>query len=809
MPAFPRLRYIALQISAALVLPSVALCEAENAKELEFFEKKIRPLFVEHCHECHGADLQESDLRLDTTEGILTGGAAGPAVVAGEPDESLIVIAMSYREDDLQMPPTGKLEAEQLADVHRWIKQGAIMPKPSGSIKPRRGTIDMEEARQFWSLQLPEKLGLPTVQTPAWPQTSIDNFILAKLEASGLSPAVATDKRKLIRRVTFDLTGLPPTPENIDDFLNDDSPAAFARVVDRLLSSKAYGERWGRHWLDVARYADSNGLDENVAHGNAWRYRDYVIAALNADKPFDEFVVEQLAGDLLKADTEQDRIENLIATGFLSLGPKVLAEGDEVKMQVDIIDEQIDTIGRAFMGLTLGCARCHDHKFDPIRTDDYYALAGIFKSTKTMESYKRIAKWNENSIATAADLRLKEETERQIADQKATIKQIVAAADVELKAQLAAGEALPKDAEKRYSDATQTKLKSLRDELSRLEASLPDLPTAMGAVDGETANTQVHIRGSHLSLGKEVPRGVPEVLAFDGQPAIGKAESGRLQLAHWLVRPEHPLTSRVIVNRVWRWYFGQGLVASTDNFGRLGAQPINQPLLDYLAAWLMENNWSLKSLHREIVLSSTYQMSVINNPEAEAVDPENRLQWRAGLRRLEAEAIRDSLLSVSGQLDLSMNGSMLHVGNREFVFNHTSKDETSYDTNRRSVYLPVIRNHLCDVFSLFDYSDASVPTGNRSTSTIAPQALFLMNSDLLERSSSAFADRLAVEFPMGGGPRVAGLYSLAFGRQPTDIETDQAIAFVESINMQAEATKYGWQALCHVMLMSSEFLHVE
>ncbi|MBC8354595.1 MAG: PSD1 domain-containing protein [Planctomycetes bacterium] len=817
MPAFPRDLACPLVSLLVLLVPLVGFAEDEDKEQLRFFETKIRPLFVEHCYECHGAELKESDLRLDTTDGILEGGASGPAVVEGEPAQSLILVALSYVDDDLQMPPSGKLDDDDIADIRRWIENGAALPKSAGEVTPRRGAIDMQRAREFWSFQPPKKADLPKVQSVAWPQAPLDHFVLAHLESKQLTPAPATDKRTLLRRMTFDLIGLPPTPAEVDAFLADRSPMAVVRVVDRMLNSTHYGERWGRHWLDVARYADSNGLDENVAHGNAWRYRDYVIGSLNADKPFDEFVVEQLAGDLLPTEEESRRNEQLVATGFLSLGPKVLAEGDEQKMEVDIIDEQIDTIGRTFMGLTLGCARCHDHKFDPIRTDDYYALAGIFKSTQTMESFKRIAKWNENSIATAHQRRQKEDFESKIAAQKTAIQQATDIANAELKKQLSDGAALPKDAESRYSQESKDKLKQLRAELTALEASLPELPTAMGVIDAAVANTQVHIRGSHLSLGKEIKRGVPEVLAFDGQPAIGEKQSGRLQLAHWLVRPEHPLTSRVIVNRMWRWHFGRGLVGSTDNFGRLGDPPVNQPLLDYLAARLVDSGWSLKELHREIVLSSTYQMSVSNNDIASAADPENHWQWRANMRRIEAEAIRDSLLSVSGLLDTEMGGSMLHVGNREFVFNHTSKDETTYDTTRRSIYLPVIRNHLFDVFSLFDYSDASVPTGDRTTSTIAPQALFLMNSDFLARSAQAFSDRLASEVPSDHHERVSRLYALAFGRPPSDTETEQAIAFVAAVGSQdatadsgeKAVTPGGWEALCHVMLVSSEFLHLQ
>lgn len=820
MLAFPHFKSILF----VLLIPAIGIGQDQNEKDLQYFEKKIRPLLAEHCYECHDKDKQESDLRLDTTEDIFTGGASGPAVVKGKPDESLILIAINYHQDDLQMPPSGKLDDDEIASVRRWIEDGAAMPQAGSSVTPRRGNIDMKTARQFWSFQPPQKNELPSVADAAWPKSSLDYFILSNLNANGLSPAAPASKRQLIRRVTFDLTGLPPTPDEITSFLNDHSQSAFPKVVDRLLNSHAYGERWGRHWLDVARYADSNGLDENIAHGNAWRYRDYVIKAFNQDKPFDQFLVEQLAGDLLEHDYEQERIDHLVATGFLSLGPKVLAEGDEAKMEVDIIDEQIDTIGRTFMGLTLGCARCHDHKFDPIRTEDYYALAGIFKSTRTMESFKRIAKWNENEIATSVQLKQRKHAEKKIADLKTAIARLVSESNKELKTQLPRDAALPKDAEQKYPVATKQELVDLRKKLTHLEASLPVLPTAMGVVESAPVNTKIHIRGSHLSLGKEVKRGVPLVIAENGQPEINGTASGRLQLAQWLVRSEHPLTSRVIVNRVWRWYFGRGLVKTTDNFGLLGDRPTNQPLLDHLAIQLVERNWSLKALHREILLSSTYQMSSVNNEDAVSVDPENRLHSRANIRRLEAEEIRDSLLAVSGLVDRRIGGSMLHVGNREFVFNHTSKDETSYETTRRSVYLPVIRNHLCDVFSLFDYSDASVPTGDRSTSTIAPQALFLMNSELLEQSSQALAQRLSKEcsdsdLQKNNEQKTTRLYQLIFGRDPVESEIEQALKFVAMINSKAiedqctedqrTVPKPGWQALCHVLLMSSEFLHVE
>lgn len=821
----------------ACFLPPPADGASENPGH-EFFETKIRPLLAEHCYHCHGPKKQESELRLDSYQAIMKGGAAGVSIVPNEPDESLLLTALKYVDDDLQMPPDKRLADEQIADVRTWIEMGAPHPDADGKTPQPNKTVDIEAGKQFWAFQPRRPVPLPEVNNPAWTQTPIDHFVLAKLTEKSLQPAPAADKRTLIRRATFDLIGLPPTADEVTAFLADESPAAFSRVVDRLLGSVRYGERWGRHWLDVVRYADSNGLDENIAHGNAWRYRDYVIAALNSDKPFDAFVTEQLAGDQLPATDVAIRNERLIATGFLSLGPKVLAEVDERKMEMDIVDEQVDTFGRAFLALTLGCARCHDHKFDPIPTKDYYALAGIFKSTKTMESFTKIARWNENSIATPDELSAKEAHDQKIAAQKATIADYVKRASATLQEKLGADAKLPKNPESQFAEATQEELKSLRARLAELQAAATELPTAMGVVDAEIADVPIHVRGSHLTLGKTAPRGVPTVLVSAQPPTIAGKRSGRLELAQWLTSAEHPLTSRVIANRIWRWHFGEGLVRSTENFGKLGSRPSHPELLDWLARRLADSGWSVKQLHRLIMLSSTYQMSSKHDPAAAAIDPENQFLWRAPVRRLEAEAIRDSLLAVAGLADFSMGGSMLHVGNRKFLFDHTSKDETSYDTRRRSVYLPVIRNHLYDGFQLFDYSDASVPNGNRSTSTVAPQALYLMNSELAADAAAALAGRLLKRTDRDDASRIVALYAITLSREPTDEEQSQAVLFLsrfenavtvseklaaglpnqcpdqaalETASSEVAFTParvQAWTSLCQVMLVSSEFIHV-
>jgi hypothetical protein len=827
---------------------------------------------------------------------------------------------------------------------HRSILGGVSTEAPFQSTAASDTSANLEASGNFWAFQpITREPPVPKVKGRFWISNPIDNFILAKLEEKQLSPAQAADGRTLIRRATFDLTGLPPTPEEIAAFLADKSTDAFAKVVDRLLASPQYGERWGRHWLDVARYADSNGLDENVAHGNAWRYRDYVVGSFNRDKPFDQFLIEQLAGDLLPAsDNFAVRQERLIATGFLSLGPKVLAEPDPKKMEMDIIDEQIDTVGRAFMGLTLGCARCHDHKFDPIPIEDYYSLAGIFKSTRTMDNYKIVAEWHENSLATPAELAAKAFHDKNVTDQKASLTNWInqvnldlaaearrrvtdylvaataikgtgspsevgkAATDASLNAGFlkqwhaylsktttdtnsifygafpigatnstspAVGQflegsdystprelaelyaalfseaeraaegctsnslsnvkleaarkvlidpkgpfALPARIETFYPAPIAAELKRKRETVAGLEQKSPELPTTMGVEEGAvTQKIAVHIRGSHLALGPEVSKQFPRVLSKHCHAAIGDKESGRLQLAQWLASKDHPLTSRVMVNRIWRWHFGQGLVPTVDNFGKLGERPLNQPLLDWLAARFVKDGWSIKALHRVIMLSSTYRMSSATDSSTMQMDSENRLLSRMNVRRLEAEAIRDSLLAVSGAFDLSMGGKVLQLKNREFVFNHTSKDATRYEGYRRSLYQPIIRNHLYDVFDLFDFPDPAIETGDRAATTIAPQALFMMNSDFVLEAASHLAAELLRNEALPDTERVERAYIKSYGRPPTASETARALGFLErseaqlagSVSAQSERRLRSWQDLCQVILASNEFVYVK
>ncbi len=779
-----------------------------TAEQLRFFETTIRPLLAERCYKCHGPKEQGGGLRLDSLAGMLEGGATGPAVVPGEPGKSLLLRAVKQSDPKPKMPPKEKLTDQQIADLGKWIGMGA--PYPAGAAVVG---IDIEKGRSFWAFQPPGNPSIPDVQDKKWPKSPLDRFILTKLEATGLHPAQPADKRTLLRRTTFDLIGLPPTPAEVDAFLADESPDAFAKVVDRLLASPQYGERWGRHWLDVARYADSNGLDENIAHGNAYRYRDYVVAAFNKDKPYDQFVREQLAGDLLPPTADEaTRHERLVATGFLVLGPKVLAEADKTKMEMDIIDEQIDTVGRAFMGLTLGCARCHDHKFDPLPTADYYALAGIFKSTRTMENFTTIARWWENPLPDAADQKRLDEYNAEVARRKAAI----AAVDAKIHERLKDVAKALDLGERLGTVFTLADLKRRRDDLAAFEKTVPVVPAAMGVTEGKVGDVPIHLRGSHLTLGKVASRHVPRVLVRGEEPTFDGKQSGRLQLAEFLVRRDNPLTARVMVNRVWRWHFGQGLVRSTDNFGKLGERPSHPELLDWLAIQFVDNKWSVKALHRLIMLSSTYQMSSTADAKASEIDAENRLHWRADVRRLEAEEVRDALLAVGDLLDPIMGGSLLQVKNREFFFDHTSKDTTRYDSHRRALYLPVVRNHVYDLFQLFDFADPAVTNGDRATTTVAPQALFLLNSELVAQVSESMAAKVLQPPGIDDSARIRQLYRKAYGREATEKEVARSLAHLKEVETALAAKETyaekrrsrAWASLCQTVVAANEFIYL-
>jgi len=1116
-------------IAVALFVATTLIAEDQfSAEDIAFFETKIRPVLITHCQDCHSGEDPESRFSVEFREAFLKGGEFGPAVKPGNPSGSLLISAIKH-DEFLKMPPKEKLSSAQVIDFTRWVEIGLPWPEEDDVVANIGQSADAliaefsEEQKNYWAYQPPVRPSVPAVKNAAWTQTPIDHFILARLEAAGLSPSVQADKRTLIRRATFDLTGLPPTPTEISDFLADNGPDAYSHLLDRLLSSPRYGERWGRHWLDVARYADSNGLDENLSYEFAYQYRDYVIRSMNLDKPYGEFIKEQIAGDLMSVPANKLAAEDrLRATGFLAIGPKMLAEDDPVKMQMDIIDEQITTLGQAFMGLTLGCARCHDHKFDPIPTADYYALAGILKSTKSMENYNVVADWYEQPLLSPeknAELQrfnkeiaaTKAEQNKLDASVKDLVKQelhhradryllathaigslddVIAASGVtvhkkqdapfeitngylaieaeaahrttlsilsatygkdigivgsggeggyadyeiivetpgtysleiryaakdsrsigiklddrmiaqnvlgkvtgswfpdtqtwvaEVEVELGAGkhvltldspkvyphidkfalilqpgkenwpfetaappslttyarkhnvnkaflsswlaylrslseaklktnplfetwialanldeadfankaaavleqlqtdqaiganappvlkaifaesppasheeaailyrrlivdshhanENLDDEAKAVYKEVFEEisradfptaipnpipvtayppelvqKRKTLTAHISSLESQKPVFETAMGVTEGMTEDIKIHIRGSHITLGQTVPRRMLQIIEGSDQKTITGDQSGRLELANWLAKPSHPLVNRVMVNRLWRWHFGRGIVSSVDNFGTLGDLPTHPELLDYLAVELADNGGSLKQLHRQIMLSSTYQMSTTYSEEGIAADPENKLLWRFNRRRLTGEEVRDSVLALGHGLDNSMGGTLLKVKNRAYVTGSNTNITDEFDNYRRSIYLPVVRSSVYEVLQALDFPDPAVSNGDRNTTTVAPQALFMMNSSLVDKSTSELASRLTA---LGGSERIHRAYSITLGRQPNDFEMANAQAYTQQVSAAAtaaglateDAELAAWQSFCRVLLSTNEFFYVE
>ncbi len=633
---------------------------------------------------------------------------------------------------------------------------------------------DPEPPPPLWSLAPISSPAPPGVALATWPTRDLDRFVLARIEAAGHRPTGAAAPRALARRAYLDLHGLPPTREQMEAFLVDNRPDAWARLIDELLASPRYGERWGRHWLDVARYADSNGMDEDIAHPSAWRYRDYVINAFNADKPFDRFIVEQLAGDLLPAADLAERRSQTIAAGFLSIGPKMLACDDPDKMRRDIVDEQIDTAGRAFLGMTFGCARCHDHKYDPVSIEDYYGLAGIFLSTQTLTKYSVVAKIHAHELS-APEVR--------------------------------AGRARIAEIDRRlaHQDTREEDKAPLIAEKEQLARGLPPEFDVIAPTEYPAEDARVHLRGDYQTLGDLVPRRFPVALAGNGQTAIPPGASGRLEFARWIASPDHPLTARVIANRVWRWHFGRGLVPTPDNFGALGTAPTHPALLDHLAGELVASGWSLKALHREIMLSATYRQSASAAGALLEADPDNALFARWQRRRMESEAVRDSILAKSGRLDLTPAGPSLGVRPNHYV-DRDKLGEYARATCR-TVYLPVLRSSGYDGQNAFDFPDPAVPDGDRRTSTVAPQALFLMNSDLVHASSQTLAEaRLAAAPDEAPAARAAWMVEHLLDRPATAAEIERAQRFIA--HYPADSAE-AWAAFARALFASNEFLYIE
>ncbi|HEY3901337.1 MAG TPA: PSD1 and planctomycete cytochrome C domain-containing protein [Chthoniobacter sp.] len=951
------LAFAVFALSGASVFAAVT---AEPTKEQsEFFENKIRPILKENCYKCHSVQEGKSkgDLTLDTKAGTLKGGENGAIIVPGDPTKSPLVAAVTYLDKDLQMPPKGeKLTDQQIADLTTWVKMGAPDPRKDEANIAAKLTGLTEKARSHWSFQPVTKPIPPQVHSNrSWPHTTIDQFILAKLEEKGMIPAGDASKETLLRRACYDLTGLPPSPQEVQAFVADTSPQAFAKVVDRLLASPAYGERWGRFWLDSARYSDTIGGDKNQArrtdyrYAYAWTYRDWVIKAFNDDMPYNQFVMQQLAADKIP----NNPVQNLAALGFITVGERFANVND-------IINDRIDTVTKGFLGLTVACARCHDHKFDPIPTKDYYALHGVFASTIEPEDkpiiglpsqaqladfeqqankietanrdlyYKfvdhlqtefftniegyleatrlggnyrkkggggeaekaRIAllqkynldrelipmfarhmqgqeggyktkgadksekgagrrnneaeRENENAIfgpfRQFADLSASDFTQKapaivagmtgpvtsasatvnpivanafkgtsptSLTDVEAIYKKLFASLEPERKAFLAANAGAMNGQVSGFEPAleqifqnpidimpaSQLTTDTLRDfskrlgnklngqtrfefaQLNELELTHPGAPArAMLVADSPTPkNSPVFIRGEAQSRGDIVPRHFLEILSPNRKPVAFTQGSGRLELAEDIASRNNPLTARVIVNRVWMHHFGEGFVHTLDDLGTQSEPPSHPELLDYLSSFLMDQGWSLKKLHKAIMLSHVYQESSDTNKKFEQIDPANRLLWRANIRRLDFEALRDSLLVMSGKLDRTVGGKPVNLTDEPYSY-------------RRSVYGYIDRGNLPELMQQFDFSDPDMPNSRRASTTVPQQALFLMNSPMSVDVARRIVARQEVAGASDPISAVCGIYRIIFQRNPTPQEIQMAVVFVQKEQIKQPST---------------------
>jgi hypothetical protein len=771
----------------------------DDAAKVDYFEKKVRPVLVSHCSACHSAETKPAGgLRVDDRKGLLSGGNTGPAVVPGKPRDSLLLRRVTQKDAKRRMPLEGThLSAEQVAVLTKWIEDGAVWPAvavPASLGKARARYEKLKKEHWVWRpLTAP---AVPRVEDSAWPRTDIDRFVLAKLEAAGLGPVGDADRETLLRRVTFDLAGLPPTPGEIDAFLKDDSPEAYARVVDRLLASRRFGERWGRHWLDVARYGESTGPSRNIPYPHAWRYRDYVIDAVNADVPFDRFVREQVAGDLLPAGSDAERDRLLTATGLLALGVKDVNQRFKERFDMDNVDEQIDVVTRGVLGLTASCARCHDHKFDPIPTTDYYALAGIFASTDNAAGLKsRMGGAGLAYYVPEMLLRLSTKSAEPPAGRVKELEGKVAKAK-------AAWDAIRGTAEGRAPGPNgQPKQRRFRLEYDRLRAELATLtdPAARGhAVHGARdaraiADTEVRIRGEAEKRGPVVPRGFLTAFEVPGAAGVNREQSGRLELAEWLASPKNPLTPRVIVNRVWGRLFGEGIVTTVDNFGVNGDTPSHPELLDHLAGRFLADGWSIKRLVRSVVLSRAYRLGAESTEKHRIADPGNRLVWRHTPRRLDAEEVRDAILASAGTLVLGRPEAspaaklrMVEIRDNgpEAAAIHVAADRSTH----RSVYLPWLRGLTPRTLEVFDPVEQTLVTGRRDATTVPGQALYLLNSAFVRRQSLALAEKLIGNEADSDTARIGEAYRLALGRLPTAREAGRAKAFLAEYEAEYRRT---------------------
>jgi hypothetical protein len=740
-----------------------------------FFEKKVRPILADTCFRCHGEMKQKGSLRLDSRAALLTGGDQGPVLVPGQPENSLLIKAISYANPELKMPPSKKLPREQIEALTQWVKMGAPWPGADKTTAPTPHRSEFQisaKDRAHWAFQPVQRPTVPAVKNWAWAVNPIDAFVLAKLEAKGLQPNPPATKSELIRRVYYDLTGLPPAPQEVELFLADRSPKAYENLIERLLDSPRYGEKWGRHWLDLVRFAETNSYERDNPKPNAWRYRDYVIRSFNQDKPYDQFIREQLAGDELP---EPDA-DTFIATGYYRLGIWDDEPTDREQARYDGLDDIVATTGQVFLGLTFDCARCHDHKIDPIPQKDYYRLLAFFHN---INHYRNGGSTDEVRLRTEADGR-----------------QSVVYLSREPK---------PKDAE----------------ELKRKGRLSPDNALCVTEAGCTACETFVLLRGNPHVKGDKVEPAFPQIFdvpapVIPKPPQDARTTGRRRVLADWIASKDNQLTARVMANRIWQYHFGRGIVRSPSNFGVQGDKPTHPELLDWLASEFVAQGWRLKPLHRLILTSNAYRMSSRGNPAALAVDPANDLFWRFDMRRLSAEEIRDSILAITGTLNLKMYGPGVYPEIPEEVLAGQSRPGYGWghsppeEQARRSIYIHVKRSLVTPILERFDLAETDRSSPVRFATTQPTQALLMLNSDFLNKQADLFAERLGKEAAGDVGKQVRLALYRALSRQPRAEEIRRGVDLIEKLRAQDGATaELALKYFCLMVLNLNELVYLD
>ena len=781
-----------------LVLFTAALCSAlatAQSEQNDFFESKVRPLLATKCLVCH-SDSARAGLRLDSRAAVLKGGKSGPAIIPGDPANSLLIQAVAHKHATLRMPPGPELEPHQVGDLEKWVRDGALWPETTPKAAISTFKISPEQ-KAFWSFQPVRKSEIPAIGTP----NPIDRFILASLKDHNLTPGKKADRSTLIRRVTLDLTGLPPTPSQIQSFESDLSPNALEKVIDRLLETPQYGERWGRHWLDLVRYADTAGDAADFPVPEMYKYRNYVIDAFQNDKPYNQFLKEQIAGDLLPYANDAQRWEQIVATGYITVSRRIGVSPTSDRHIT--IEDTIDNVGKNLLGLSVGCARCHDHKFDPIPTADYYALYGIFDSSIYPASGEEHNPYRKGFIYRIGNDKAAEVL-KPYDEQFATWKKQERAKFNEYQEFQDKKITTPG----RSREVVWAELTKVRQDLRPAAEAYPPLETAWAVSEGKPHDVKIQIYGDPKNTGAQVPRGFPQILGGMKVPE-GESGSGRRQLAEWIADPKNPLVPRVIANRIWHYHFGKGIVASTSDFGVRGTPPTHPELLDYLASRFIEDGWSFKKMHKLILLSDAWQRASADVPSKSATDPQNNFFWRQNRTRLDAEEISDGIRLMSAELDLSRGERLPFPNERTYFYRQHEPFNANWPNMRRAVYGLQQRTRKNPILDLFDGPDGNLPFSERRSTTTSLQALYLMNSEFMTKQSAMIANSLT------GEGKLAQAYQLIFGRAIKPQELTNANEFLTKLRQQHQAAgcndcdAKAWTSYIHSMLASNAFLFVD